>query len=498
MKKFNKNTSIIIFIVLSNIVLKLPFINNPISDWHSWNQVTTVATARYIVEDGWASLFNAKVDLFESFKEDSNATFAEFPILSGLIALGFMITGDEYEWAARLISILISTIGVLYFYLLVRDTAGQQVAIYAAMFYLISPMNWYFHRTIMTDVLMVSFVIGGLYHYYHWINNQKWADFIISAFFTIIASLSKAYALYIGIVYLCLLLENHGWRKLFNGKNILYGFLTLTPIISWIYYCFYQMSKMNSGNNLMTDAGLLGPISIWFELDYWSSLLSSVGDFTLSAFGFLIFIYTFTRHFSKLKESKIALYWLGAVFFYFLFVREGNREHDYYQMPFAAPVLFITAIGINQLFIQIKNGYKPKSCQIFTVLFWSLLIIVSGKYSYTKARLDMSPVVLGKKMKELNQGRDYVLVIDPDSLQRNQAVYYAKSKGWHIRKLPELKTIQEYKAHGVRYMGINYKSNALQNAAPHLALYERNFKKAWQGSSKDRYKKPKTLFIFKL
>jgi hypothetical protein len=47
-------------------------------------------------------------------------------------------------------------------------------------------------------------------------------------------------------------------------------------------------------------------------------------------------------------------------------------------------------------------------------------------------------------------------------------------------------------------MGINYKSNALQNAAPHLALYERNFKKAWQGSSTDRYKKPKTLFIFKL
>ena len=76
MKNINKNISIIIFIVLSNIVLKLPFINNPISDWHSWNQVTTVATARYIVEDGWTSLFNAKVDLFESFKDDSNATFA--------------------------------------------------------------------------------------------------------------------------------------------------------------------------------------------------------------------------------------------------------------------------------------------------------------------------------------------------------------------------------------------------------------------------------------
>ena len=109
MKNINKNLSIIIFIVFSNIVLKLPFINNPISDWHSWNQITTVATARYIVEDGWASLFNAKVDLFESFKEDSNATFAEFPILSGLIALGFMVTGDEYEWAARLINILISS-----------------------------------------------------------------------------------------------------------------------------------------------------------------------------------------------------------------------------------------------------------------------------------------------------------------------------------------------------------------------------------------------------
>ncbi len=44
-------------VIFASVILKLPYLNNPISDWHSWNQISTMATtARYIAQDGLESV----------------------------------------------------------------------------------------------------------------------------------------------------------------------------------------------------------------------------------------------------------------------------------------------------------------------------------------------------------------------------------------------------------------------------------------------------------
>lgn len=248
----------------------------------------------------------------------------------------------------------------------------------------------------------------------------------------------------------------------------------------------------------MASAGLLGPFSIWVNKVYWLSLLASVGDFTLLVLGFLIVIYTFIRHFKKLIKVKIVLYWLVSVMFYFLFVRGGNMEHDYYQMPFAAPVIFIAAIGFKQWFYWLGKKLTKPYYRLCISTIWILLFIVASKYTYTKASLDMSPVLLGSKIKEFNQNHKYVLIVDPDSLQRNQAVYYSGAKGWHIRNLPGLKALEKYKNHGAEYIGINYRTSSVQSQEKLFLKYNTNLKKIWEGKSKDRYRQAKTLLIYKM
>jgi hypothetical protein len=489
---------ILLLIGLLAILLKLPYISNPVSDWHSWNQISTMANARYIAKEGVSAFLHPQVDLFESFEIDSNQSFAELPIISGLIAIGFKITNAEPEWLARLICILFSVLGSIYFYLLVLEETNDSTAKIAIGFYLISPMVWYFHRTIMTDVIMVNFVVAGLYHFRFWVRQQKFSSLFFTIFYTAIAALSKAYALYIGIAYLMILIEYQGWKKLIKVSNVVLLLGTIGPIFSWIYYCQQQVASGSEGHNLMTSAGLLGPFSIWINKVYWLSLLASVGDFTLLVLGLLIFIYTFIRHFNKLLEVKIVLYWLVSVMFYFLFVRGGNMEHDYYQMPFAAPVIFIAAIGFKQWFDWLRQRLSPTHFRIFFTVLWLLLIVVAGKYTYTKASLDLSPVMLGKKIREFNQNSGYVLIIDPDYLQRNQAVYYSGSKGWHQRPILNLKQINEYKKHGTKYLGINFKTSKIQSLKPQLIQYDANFEKLWEGKSTDRYHRQKTLLIYKL
>lgn len=489
---------ILLLIGLLAILLKLPYISNPVSDWQSWNQISTMANARYISQEGINAFLHPQVDLFESFEPDSNQSFAELPIISGIIAIGFEMTNAEPEWLARLICILFSVLGSIYFYLLVLEETDDKTAKIAIGFYLISPMNWYFHRTIMTDVIMVNFVIAGLYHFRFWVNNQKISALIFTIFYTAIAALSKAYALYIGIAYLMLLIEYQGWKKLFRISNILLLLGCVVPIATWILFCKAQITAGSTGRNLTAASELLGPISIWFEKSYWLSLLSTVGDYTLLTIGFLILIYTFLRHFKTLRKTRISLYWLSAVLFYFLFVRKGNMEHDYYQMPFAAPVIFITAIGFKKWFDWLRLKLTKPRYQFCMGIIWVLLVVIAGKYTYTKATLDMSPVVLGKKIKEFNLNKHFVLVIDPDRLQRNQAVYYSGSKGWHQKPMLSVEQIDQYKQNGVKYLGINFRTGRVKSFKDQFKRYDANFEKLWEGHSKDRYHRPKTLLIYKL
>lgn len=490
--------NVLLVIVLASILLKLPYVNNPISDWHSWNQISTMATARYIVQEGVDAILHTRVDLFESFQDRSNATFAEFPLLSGLIAIGFAIVHAEPEWLARLICILFSALGSVYFFLLVAEETNEKTACIATALYLIAPMVWYFHRTVMTDVVMVNFVTAALYHFRYWARYQKYSSFLFAVFFTAFAALAKAYALYIGIAFLLLLLEYQGWRKLLRLSNFIFFIGSVAPIAIWIWHCSAGVSAGSSGSNLTASAELIGPISIWFSLDYWKTLASSVGDFTLLPIGSVFFLYTLLRCRKDLRKTRVAIYWLAAVLFYFLFVRQGNSEHDYYQMPFAAPVVFIAAIGWHRWFGWLKMRISPKHYAACVACLSILMILNAAKYTYSKARIDPSPVSLGEKLAEINMEKNHVLIVDPDRLQRNQALYYAKSHGWHIRHLPNREELQTYKNYGCSYLGINYKSDRLKDEQAIIAEYRPHLKKIWESYSIDRYRNRKTLLIYKL
>ena len=498
LSKSNRPTyQIVVFIFLAAIILKIPYITNPISDWHSWNQISTMAVAKHIAFDEPRSLFPTKSDIFESFKPDSNISYAEFPVLSGIIALAFSALGGVVEWPARLICIVFSAIGTVYFYKLVLEETDEKTSKIAVFIYLISPMVWYFHRTVMTDVVMVSFVIAGLYHFRWWLKEYKISSFIFATFFTAVAALAKAYALYIGIAYLLMLIDHKGWKKLICPSNIIFAIGTLAPITVWLAYCQLQIGAGSAGRNLTVSNELIGPVSIWFRYTYWSSLLASVGDFTLTPINFLVFLYAWFN-FKLLKNCRISLYWLASVMFYFLFIRQGNMEHDYYQMPFSAPVILITAIGWKNLITNYKDRIPKRYFNIVGAVIVILLVLNASKYVHTKAKLNMSPVVLGQKLAELNLDKDRVLIVDSENLQRNQAVFYSTALGWHTRGIPNIEDINQYYQNGVRWVGLNLSQDELASTSETRRDYDQKFSQVWANKSTNRYQKIKTLIIYRL
>ncbi|MBU3915940.1 glycosyltransferase family 39 protein [bacterium] len=496
-QNINSKTFFILGIACLSILLKLPFIDAPISDWHSWNQVSTVSNARYIYNEGIDAFWHPKEDLFESVNSQTNSVFAEFPILAGAIAIGYSIVGEEAEWIARLICILFSLIGTIYFYLLVTDETNDHIGRIATTMYILSPMVWYFHRTIMTDVPMVSFVIAGLYHFNGWIKNNSYKHLILATLFTALAALFKAYALYVGIIYLLLIIDLKGVKSLFKPAHLFLAIGSLLPIGLWMFFCLSQIQQGSTGVNLTVNSELLGSLDIWFKQAYWARLLSSIGDFTLMPIGLPGFIAALIL-FKRIKQHRMILYWLGAVLFYFLFVRQGNREHDYYQMPFTAPIVFFSSIGWYYWGKSWISKLSTKQIKWVIAGITCLMVLNGGKYSYTKARQDPSPVVLGKKLDSINRLRERVLIIDPDTLQRNQALYYANVHGWQIRHLPSIAEIDQYMTNGVRWIGVSYPEQSFIKQSSYFDSLENEYKYVWTEVSHDRYDRKKVLRIYYL
>lgn len=487
----------IFIIALLAVLLKLPFITNPISDWQSWNQVTTMANAKYIYQEGWDAFWNPKVDVFETPSIESNRAAAEMPLLPGVIALFYHLSGENSESAGRLAAILFSVIGTIYFYLLVLETTNSRIALLAVGMYLIAPMVWYFHRTVMTDVPMVAFVTAGLYHFRRWIETEAFKQILLSMLFTSLAALFKAYALYIGIAYLLMILDAWGWKKLLRPQHLLLVVVAWLPLILWMWHGAQTVQDGVTGNNLTSKTELLGPISLWWNPQYWIRLQITLTELILFRFGILGFFAAFF-YWREVRKVRVLVFWLLSVLFYFLFVRDGNLVHDYYKMPLTEPVIFLAAIGWYHWVASWKHHLSAKKIKIILGVIIALSIADGAEFSRYKTNIDPSPVELGRKLFELNKGKKYVIIYDADGLQRNQALFYSGTQGWHFKQFLSLEKVEEYKANGAAFVGIILKKKELKSNADSLAEYDRKFERVWEHITSGRYDEEKHILIYRI
>ena len=93
---------VLLLLVALSALLKLYHLTAPALDWQSWNQITTLANARYIYEDGWRAFLVPRVDLFRSLSPNGDVMFGEVPVLHVLMAAGYWVIGGEAEWVGRL------------------------------------------------------------------------------------------------------------------------------------------------------------------------------------------------------------------------------------------------------------------------------------------------------------------------------------------------------------------------------------------------------------
>ncbi len=160
----------------------------------------------------------------------------EPPILEWLMALVYLLVGNEHFWLARIFNSLVWLGGGWVLYRLSRRFAPAEAAMVALGFYLFLPFSVYASRSFQPDPLMTVLTILLAYCVLRWSEDFGWKWALLVGLLGGLAALVKVVAAYfIGGIMLALVLGSLGLRRTLRNKQVWSMFLLMvTPGI--IYY----------------------------------------------------------------------------------------------------------------------------------------------------------------------------------------------------------------------------------------------------------------------
>lgn len=218
------------WIVFFFLIRLVGITNPPLELGHNWRQTTVTMVARNFFE-GEANILYPQVDFAG---ELSGITGMEFPLLNYLIYVFAEVFGYQH-WYGRLINLLFSSIGLWYFFLLIRNFYSKRIAFSATL--LLTVSIWLsFSRKIMPDTFSASLIIAAIYYGSNYLDRGKNAvQLILYAVLLCLGALAKLPAAYLLVVFTFFIFK----KGISVRRKILFitaSTLALIPVLGWYFY----------------------------------------------------------------------------------------------------------------------------------------------------------------------------------------------------------------------------------------------------------------------
>lgn len=406
-------TDIRIWIVLFFVVRLFGITNAPLETGHNWRQALTAMIARNFVEHK-ANLLYPEVDYAGS---GSGIIGSEFPFYNYLIYLVSLVFGYDH-WYGRLINLVVSSLGIYFFYKLVSKLTNRKVAFGAAII-LLSSIWFAFSRKIMPDTFSVSLVIIGYYYCYDYLQAGRAYALFLFFLLTTLGILCKIPALYLmpALTILFFIKEIPLQRKLavWTLAGLSFGLVCL-----WYFYWVPYLVK-SYHNQLYFPRGLMEglkeiiSLSGGFFRNFYFNAFHSYVAFAAFVAG-IYFVVTGRQPYLKWGLLIASLTFLmftlktGIVF----------PLHNYYIIPFVPVMALIAGMALER--IPAKFFY------------FILLIIVAegiGNQQHDFFIKDKEGYKMAvEQLTQRHTPKDALIVINGG--QSPQEIYLAHRKGWSV------------------------------------------------------------------
>ncbi len=423
------------WIILFAFVRLYGITNPPLEVAHSWRQVTVNMVARNFVENG-ANILYPQVDMAG---EKSGITGMEFPLLNYLIYLMSKLFGFHH-WYGRLINLMISSIGIYYFYKIIRQYFTEKIAFQSSII-LLSSIWFAYSRKIMPDTFSVSLVIIGLYYFSQFICSWKTIHYLLTLMYLSLGILSKLPAGFM-LVFAILMMfpfKNYSIKRLISVISIIFVIFML--IYFWYFYWVphlvneYGYWHFFMGTSFGQGAiELVQNLNLTVEKFYFDALKYS---------GFILFLVGFIICLIHKKKRVLWIFTLGILAFCSIVLKAGKTFslHSYYIVPFV-PIMALVA---SHALFYIKNKTLVNVILALVVLEG----VLNQIHDFNIREQEMHVLTLESIVNQNIPVNSHIVIngdINPTDL------YYTHRKGWTLAN----EQIQLSSLDSLANLGCNY------------------------------------------
>jgi len=412
----------------------------PLEIGHNWRQSTVAMVARNFYE-GDARIAYPKIDIAG---EKTGITGMEFPVFNYLIYGTSEVFGYAH-WYGRLINLFFSSIGLWFFYLLIRRYFQSYIAFYSTIILLFS--IWFrFSRKVMPDTFSMSFILAALYFGLLFLESKDRRRQILNlALFVAtfaVGSLSKIPSAFLMVLFIPVYLQM-GIPPIRKLVLAVAGAVVAVAVYYWYYvwvphlvetygfWHFFMGKSMSDGANEL--------------LLHWSDGLSNFYDKPLKFIGFVAVLFGLIFAFRVKDKKLIYIFTLAFAAFFVIMLMAGETftKHDYYIIPFTPVLALCAGYGLNQI----------QSIRVRIVLLAAIVLELLGA-QYFDFRIKPDYTYLSSIETELDSisSRNDLFLIN--SGPSPTAMYFAHRKGWVAKnnQITNPDYITNLRAKGLEYV----------------------------------------------
>jgi 4-amino-4-deoxy-L-arabinose transferase-like glycosyltransferase len=428
------------WIVFFFLIRLIGITNPPLEVGHNWRQTTVTMPARNFLEVN-NNIFYPRLDIAG---EKTGITGMEFPALNYIIYLVSEVFGYEH-WYGRLINLLFSSLGLLFFYKIIQKHFTAAHAFYATLI-LIGSIWFQFSRKIMPDTFAMSMVIASIYYASNYFDdNLRKKNILYLLAYLILMTLGVLCKLstgYILVIFGIFMLDNSISIK----KKIIFflvSIIGIIPILVWYFYWVPQLVKTYEfWHFFMGKSIVVGLSEIWSNLQ---GVLGRFYDTSLKYIGFFVFLIGVIFAIRKKEKIILLILTLGLLSFSIIVIKSGVNFsiHNYYVIPFVPIMAFVAGYGLTKF-----NNKK-----IIVVLLAAMAIEgISNQYhDFSIHKKDTYLMILETELDNIFS-RDELIVINSNYVPTH--MYFAHRKGWVCdnKQIEDSAYINSLKTKGLKYL----------------------------------------------
>jgi len=401
------------WIFLFFLVRLVGITNPPLEVSHNWRQTTVTMVARNFYE-GEANLFYPAIDIAG---EKPGITGMEFPVLNYLIYLVSLVFGYAH-WYGRLINLVVSSFGLLYFYKLSAKYFSASTAFNATILLLFS--LWFtYSRKIMPDTFSVSLIFFGLHFGTNYLDGATTIrNLLLSFLFILLGALSKLPSAYLLVLFIPFAFN----KRSKTGTKVVFfmvsGFAMILTLLYYLLWVPYLNAQFGFEHFYMGTGLVKGLREI---ATHWPETLEKFYLDALQISGFLIFLAGLWLMLKQKHTHLRLVFVLTSLCYSVLMVKAGFAfyHHAYYILPFV-PVMALVAGNA-------LGAIKSNKLRLVLLLVFCAESILNKTHDFFIKDNFAAVTTTESQLDQLGHRSDLIVI---NSGNVPTPMYFAHRKGW--------------------------------------------------------------------